>query len=155
MLDRIPEGVGATRPAPVGAQEPIDEPVELAFDFERRIDQHQSALLLRRQMGAKRQPAVQRDDPHLMIAGKALLQTFGVLRMQFDGGQPILLAQEMADDERRTRIVPEATTLVYGGNGLQIGREQRGRLALRRLVEQPAMPSRHSPVRAACEEARS
>ena len=79
VLDRIPERIDAARPAPVRAHEPVDEAVELALLLEGRIDQHQPALFLRRQMRAERQPAVELDGPDLEIAGEQRLQPLEVL----------------------------------------------------------------------------
>ena len=104
VLDRIPQRIDAARPAPVRLAQTVDEAVELALFLEGRIDQHQAALFLRRQMRAERQPAVEFDDAGLEIAGKQRLQLRGILGMQFDGRKPVLLAQQMPRDQRRARI---------------------------------------------------
>ena len=104
VLDRIPERIDAARPAAMRFDEPVDDAVEFARLLERRIDQHQPALFLRRQLRAERQPAVEFEHAHLDVAGEQLLQPRRVLRMQFDRKQPVLLAQQPADDQRRAGI---------------------------------------------------
>ena len=70
VLQRIPERIGAAGPAPVRLDEPRDQPLELAVFLERRIDEDEAALLLGRHVRAERQPAVERDDAHLDVAGE-------------------------------------------------------------------------------------
>ena len=117
---------------------PVGQPVEFASLLEGRIDQHQPALLLGRQMSAERQPAVEFDDAHLVVAGKQVAEIPGILGMKLDRGQPVLAAQQAAHDEGRAGIVLETAAGVGGGNRVQIRRHQPGGRALRRHVEKPA-----------------
>src|SRR5690606_40012881 len=61
----------------------------------RRVHQDHAALLLRRQMGAERQPAIERDDARLDIPVELPAQGFRIDRMQFDRRQPVLPAQQL------------------------------------------------------------
>jgi hypothetical protein len=96
-LDRVPQHVGPARKPPRRSRQPVDHPVILAGFLEGRVDQHQAAFLLWRQMRAERQPAVEFDDPHLVVPFEHLPQPFGVFGMQFDRCQPVLLAQKQRE----------------------------------------------------------
>ena len=164
VLDRIPQGVDAGRPAAVGVAEGGGETVELAARLVGRVDEDEAAPLLRRDEGAERQPAVEGDDAHLVVPGKHGGKGGGVLRMKLDGGQPVLRAQEMAGDPRRARIAGERAVGVGGADGVEVGRDEPGeggrqvgcptagrcRPAIRRCATPPRRRGRRGRRRRGC-----
>jgi len=84
---------------------------------------------------------------------KLRLSAAAAFRLELAGDQTILGAQEGAHQRRRARIGGEPLRAIERGDRLQIGRQQgpAGRVkgAVRYGCMSRAMPSRHSPLRAA------
>ena len=99
----------------------VDQPREFAGFLEWRVDQHQPTLFLWRQVGAQRQPSVEFDDAGLEVAGEQPRQRMGIVGMLLDRRQPVLLAQEPARDQRRTRVGAQLGSRVLGADRLQVG----------------------------------
>ena len=76
--------------------ERVGHAVELARLLEGRVDQHQPAPFLGRQLRAERQPAVELQHPRLDVAGEELPEFGRILWMKLDREQPVLLAQKAA-----------------------------------------------------------
>ena len=98
--------------------------VELALFLKGRVDQHQAALLLGRQMGAKNIPAVELSNPGLEIAGKILFKPVGVDGVQFETHEPVLAAQHVPGDKGRTGIIAQLALRVLRPDRIEIGGEQ-------------------------------
>src|SRR5690606_14534019 len=81
LLQGVPEAVDAAWKASPGLREALGQPLELAVFLEGRVDQHDAALLLRRQVRAERQPAVETGDAALEIAVEQPVQRFIIVRM--------------------------------------------------------------------------
>jgi hypothetical protein len=126
----------------VGGSQPGCEAGELAFRFERRVDQHQTAPFLGRQMRLERQPAVERQHPDLDVAGKARLERDGGLRLDLDRRQPVPAAQQLAHEHRRARIEGEAAGGVQRPHGCQIGLEEGRGGPGGRMQDEPADAAR-------------
>src|SRR5690606_470029 len=122
---RIPKRVDSTRPAAMRLAQPFDNPVELAFLLERRIDEDEPSLFLRREMCAESQPAIELHHPGLEITMEKRLKPVRIFRMEFNGGEAILAPKEMARQQRRTGIAFDRSFSIDRPDGVQIWREAR------------------------------
>ncbi len=96
LLDRVPQAIDAGRKPPPCSGKPINQPVVFPIDLERRIDQNDAALFLRRQVRTERQPAVEFGHAHLIVALEKTRQSAAVVRVKFHRGQTVLRAKEHA-----------------------------------------------------------
>ncbi len=67
FFQRIPQAIGAGGKAAIGLVQTFCQPLIFVFLLERRIDQNEAALLLRRQVSAERKPAIEFRYPRLIV----------------------------------------------------------------------------------------
>ena len=156
LLERIPQHIDAGRPLAVRGRERAREPRELVRVLERRIDQHQAAALLRRHIGGKRRPAVDRYRLGAPVAAQRGGKRRRGLRLELAGDEAVLRTHQGAGEQRGARIGREPAGRVERGDCVEIGREQRLRAAFRSgSSHSRLMPLRHSPLRLGCGADRS
>ena len=108
VLDRIPKHVDAGRPFAVRRREPVGKPVEFARLLERRIDEHQAAPFLGRNVGSERRPAVDRNGLGLAVAAEMRRKRTRSDGLEFAGEQTVLRPQQRARERRRAGIESSA-----------------------------------------------
>ena len=106
VLNRIPRGEHAgAKPRPASLQTG-GQTGEFRRVFIGRIDQNQTPLLHRRQQGTDCFPGVAPVHRHLRVPAEFYLQVGTILGVQFAAGQPVIVAQQRADQRRGAGIEP-------------------------------------------------
>lgn len=112
----------AAAPFGMGSRQCMCETRQFIALLEGWVDQHQPAAFLGWDVGGQRGPAVDRDCLDARVASQVSCERIGRSGFQFAGDQPVLGAQEMPDQERRTRIAPQRAVRVETAQGFPIGR---------------------------------
>ena len=94
--------------------------------FERRVDQDDSAALLRRQISVERDIAVRADDAESSIAPKRGDQRLAFVRIRFAERDAILHAHEGLRDRWRTGIAERPALGAVRADGFKIGAQELG-----------------------------
>lgn len=102
------------------------QPLIFVFLFERRIDQNEAALLLRRQVSAERQPAIKFRYPCLIIAFEQTRERTVIIRVQLHRGKAVLRAKQHARKLGRTGIILKPALWVQFSDGSEIRLQQFG-----------------------------
>src|SRR6185295_1531610 len=94
-------------PFAVRSTETRRELVELVGILERRIDQHDTTPLDRRNIGVERLPAVDRDRLGALIVTEMARERRGCVRFELAGGETVLSAHERQCQQRRAGIAAD------------------------------------------------
>src|ERR1700678_1304030 len=126
FADRAPRHVGPGRPFVQSAFESALDGARLVRPLERRVDQDDSATLLRRQIGVERDIAVRADDAEPTIAPECGDQRLAFVRIRFAERDAVLRAREGLRDRWRTRIAQRPALGLVRADGFKIGAQKLG-----------------------------
>src|SRR6202453_3813992 len=126
FADRAPRHVGPGRPFVQSAFESPLDGARLVRLLERRVDQDDSATLLRRQISVERDIAVRADDAEPTIAPERGDQRLAFVRIRFAERDAVLRAHDGLRDRWRTRIAQRPALGIVRSDGFKIGAQKVG-----------------------------